>query len=565
MSSQPEGDVEMQPQTPASAAPRDLSTHHSSASSRRGYRQHREMARNQAAEKAPLAMFDSIAALAASPPGLAVSYHGSGRFSVEGEHSAETLQRTRYRAILCTIATVLAFVLIVMLGSFWSNVNWRCAPWDPYLKRLLDGPDDDYLLLIGSAEAGVSMTLTKGKNAPFASDRMAVRGGSTWVSTAVILRLVENGTLSLDDTPQQHLPAWGAPPRGNATVPGEGDPRLRVTLRHLLSFTSGLGALGKAECGESLVACAGKLSEAAAGLQFDPGAVFRVSDNHLTLAVRPLCVCLRCCRALQLICECARQGAMAEAASGRSFDALFQLLLAEPLGMRSEPGYMKGGGGGVAPSGGMDPSQGLRIAPWDYALFLRALLRARGNAPLAEAVRLGFLEDATADVVTRDSAGLPTTSVPGAFREVRVRPVTRSIRRVTARGLRRSGSVMEPDASKVIPATGLIGRVLHGSGTTLLGTGWSVTGRHNRRHRGSGRGHAATRPQRVPCTRLWTRAECTRCSLARARAARRSTSQSSSRLPGARRLTRSEHTGSPSRTSSSSQKRTCPAPCQFRR
>ena len=52
---------------------------------------------------------------------------------------------------------------------------------------------------------------------------------SKWVATTVILDLVKEGKLSLDDHPQKYIKKW--PKRGNLA---------KITLRQLLSFTSGL-------------------------------------------------------------------------------------------------------------------------------------------------------------------------------------------------------------------------------------------------------------------------------------------------------------------------------------
>lgn len=54
---------------------------------------------------------------------------------------------------------------------------------------------------------------------------------SKWVTAQVILRLVDEGILSLDDTPQQYLPYWTS---------DEGSPLSSLTLGTLLTFTSGL-------------------------------------------------------------------------------------------------------------------------------------------------------------------------------------------------------------------------------------------------------------------------------------------------------------------------------------
>mmetsp|Transcript_28026 Transcript_28026/g.66897 ORF Transcript_28026/g.66897 Transcript_28026/m.66897 type:complete len:510 (-) Transcript_28026:87-1616(-) len=386
-----EDEIEMVEQEPASP---DVSNHPPSVSSDSptnktpGYRQfrgHKKSGKTSpfATKGLPLANMDSIAA----PPHLAISHHGSGRFSVDGR-SMSTVKRTRWRAILFTLATVLAFFLLVFLATSASSL-WRCSPWDEYLHSLHDSADSNYLIIIGSLSSGISMTLSKGPSAPMPDARMAVQSASGWVSTVVILALVQNKTLSLDDTPQRHIPSWGG---GNGTGQS-GDPRMSVTLRSLLARTSGLTAGGEVECGTSLVECAGRISDSMRGLAFEPGKVFNVSKNHLSVAA-----------------------AMAEAASGQSFDTLFRTLLAQPLRMTSSPSYSREG---AVVSGGIDPSQGLEISPRDYALFLESLLIERSvpsprESLLAGAARLAF-QDATTGVETFDRSKLPNTDLPGVF------------------------------------------------------------------------------------------------------------------------------------------------------
>lgn len=94
---------------------------------------------------------------------------------------------------------------------------------------------------------------------------------SKWVAAAVILDLVDRGTLALSDEPADYLPFWEA--RG-------------VTLAHLLSFTSGFSKeplclnLPKA----SFADCVQKAYEENVDLAPAPGAVFDYSSVHLQVA-----------------------------------------------------------------------------------------------------------------------------------------------------------------------------------------------------------------------------------------------------------------------------------------
>ena len=59
---------------------------------------------------------------------------------------------------------------------------------------------------------------------------MAGASLSKWPAAVMVSGLVANGTLSFDDLASKHLPWW---------TTDASDSRSRVTLRHLLSFTSG--------------------------------------------------------------------------------------------------------------------------------------------------------------------------------------------------------------------------------------------------------------------------------------------------------------------------------------
>jgi CubicO group peptidase (beta-lactamase class C family) len=63
------------------------------------------------------------------------------------------------------------------------------------------------------------------------STQMSIASATKWVSGVVVMRAVEEGFLSLDDLASTHLGYWSRDPE---------DPRSRVTLRHLLSFVSGM-------------------------------------------------------------------------------------------------------------------------------------------------------------------------------------------------------------------------------------------------------------------------------------------------------------------------------------
>ncbi len=137
----------------------------------------------------------------------------------------------------------------------------------------------------------------------FAFDRtIGVASASKLVSALLLLDLVAKGRLSLDATTGAVL-GWPGIKAG-------------ITLRHLLSFTSGLlpEAICTAQAAMTLAACVDRIRDAelavAAGTRFDYG------STHLHVAAR-----------------------MAEVVTGKTWNELFTEVLAQPLGFPSDVGY----------------------------------------------------------------------------------------------------------------------------------------------------------------------------------------------------------------------------------
>ena len=134
----------------------------------------------------------------------------------------------------------------------------------------------------------------------FAPDRrIAIASASKLVAGLTILRVVDQGRLSLDSTTGQVL-GWKGP-------------QAAITLRQLLSFTSGLPA--EAACtlrtGITLAECVASISRST--LVAAPGTRFDYGGTHLHVAAR-----------------------MAEVASGKTWDALFASQLRDPLGIHAD-------------------------------------------------------------------------------------------------------------------------------------------------------------------------------------------------------------------------------------
>lgn len=208
----------------------------------------------------------------------------------------------------------------------------------------------------------------------FAFDRVvAVASASKVVAGMVILDLVARGTLSLDDTTGQVL-GWTGP---NAAI----------TLRQLLSFTSGLPR--NATCNNNprvtLAECVDDIAQTT--LVAPPGTRFDYGSTHLAVA-----------------------GRMAEVRSGRSWNVLFRGTLADPLGLPAEVQYY------TAPrqaAGTTNPlvAGGLRASMDSYAPLLSVLFHRGDLASLDVATPALFDEAAREPYPTATIGSSPMASV----------------------------------------------------------------------------------------------------------------------------------------------------------
>ncbi len=181
----------------------------------------------------------------------------------------------------------------------------------------------------------------------FAPDRrVALASASKMVSGLVIFTLIGKGSLSLDST--------------TGAILGWSPPNDTITLRHLLSFTSGLPP--EAACTAvptlTLAECVDTISKTTA--KAAPGAQFEYGSTHLHVAAR-----------------------MAEVVSGKNWNALFDEAVKQPLGLPAEVAYF------TAPRksiGQQNPliAGGMRASMDDYAKILGAIFH-RGGAVAAPA------------------------------------------------------------------------------------------------------------------------------------------------------------------------------------
>lgn len=205
-------------------------------------------------------------------------------------------------------------------------------------------------------ETGTLFTYTKG--AFSTGDPHLIASASKWFTSATIMRLIDQGILSLSDNPQDHLTYWTSDPM---------DERAQVTLEQLLSFTSGFNTRpASGGCTSSILTsvqlCARSIYSD--GLATTPGAAYSYGPDHMHIAA-----------------------AMAEVATGKSYAQIFIDEIATPLGLSSNSRFTFPTTTNPLASGGATSTGE------DYALFLTKLL-----ADDLVADRTNFLADRTASV-----------------------------------------------------------------------------------------------------------------------------------------------------------------------
>lgn len=121
--------------------------------------------------------------------------------------------------------------------------------WEP-LKKLLDGWlfTDDFAISVGVARAGLHQELFVYEHGGLTMDSyVGTLSTSKWPMAMALAGAVDDGTIpSLDVLVSKYVPWW---------TKNETDRRSRVTLRHLLSFTSGFGSDQEGQEAAAAVKC----------------------------------------------------------------------------------------------------------------------------------------------------------------------------------------------------------------------------------------------------------------------------------------------------------------------
>lgn len=167
-----------------------------------------------------------------------------------------------------------------------------------------------------------------------------VASASKWVSASVILRLVEQGVLSLDTRTADLL-------RDNTGQPWSGNLG-SATLRDLLSFQTSIAAeTSAAAVTPTLAEAVNVIYEAQKGVARPPGTWFAYGNNHLRIAAR-----------------------MAEVAAGKPWAQIFDEQLRLPLGWSAATAFTFG-----ASANNPNLAGGLVTSGREYMRFLTLQLR----------------------------------------------------------------------------------------------------------------------------------------------------------------------------------------------
>jgi CubicO group peptidase (beta-lactamase class C family) len=206
---------------------------------------------------------------------------------------------------------------------------------------------------------------------------LPIASASKWVSAAVIVSLLDDGTLHLDEHVSEYVESFG------------GD-KATITLRQLLAHTSGLPkdeapclgqpAISLAECADAIA----RLPLAAA-----PGTAFAYGENSYQMA-----------------------GRMAEVVTGKSWDDLFLERIGAPLGMTATDYGLRSHELGYLRVSNPPLSHGLRSTLGDYGRFVRMIANRGvldGRRILREETVALMGEDHTCDAPVVFSPNLLTT------------------------------------------------------------------------------------------------------------------------------------------------------------
>ena len=218
------------------------------------------------------------------------------------------------------LACLLPFLVVAVTSAAPSLPQQGAAAISTFLRTVTDRGDVPGVVMVVVGKDAVLYHEAFGKsrtisNTPMAKDTIFNMASMTKPVTSVaIMMLVDEGKLKLDDDVAKYLPKYKNPlvvSKFNETdATYETRPAKRpITIRHLLTHTSGLGyAVGSSMLTQ--IVAKTKKTELDLPLQFDPGESWAYGPSTRVL------------------------GDVVEAISGQKLDAFLESRILGPLGMR---------------------------------------------------------------------------------------------------------------------------------------------------------------------------------------------------------------------------------------
>jgi CubicO group peptidase (beta-lactamase class C family) len=228
---------------------------------------------------------------------------------------------------------IYSFFFVVLLVFQKAGAQVPPAGMDNIVNDKAKALKTDVVLVVANKDTIVYQKDAKLFSA--ARGQAPIGGSSQWLTTAVILQLVDEGKIALDDKVASYLPVF------------EKYGKNYITIRHCLTHNMGIQTDVKMKLfNRKKVASLDEeaASFAAREIQTNPGTEFRFTEMGFVIAAR-----------------------IAEVVTKKKFDMLAQQKLFRPLGMRQTTFSTVDGSV-------VDPANGARSTAGDYTRFLRMLL-----------------------------------------------------------------------------------------------------------------------------------------------------------------------------------------------
>jgi CubicO group peptidase (beta-lactamase class C family) len=204
---------------------------------------------------------------------------------------------------------------------------------------------------------------------------MPIASASKWLTSATLMTFVDEGKLALDDPVREHLPGFGGA-------------KSAITVRELLSHTTGLPPAGcEGDPATTLARCVASIA-AGAGPSSTPGTEFHYSGVGFAIA-----------------------GRIVERLAGTSFQRAFEDRIAKPLHLT----HTRFDGTRRPHSRNPSPAASATSTVADYAKFLRMLAAGGtvdGEQILSPASVAEIEKDQVRGLDTRDDDAVQITGIP---------------------------------------------------------------------------------------------------------------------------------------------------------